>query len=394
MGLPVLEGPLVLWSVLLETCYNNSMKILYVITSTQTGGAEKALASLVSETVKQHHVKVVCLKPLGAIAQELENSGAEVVSLNLRGFIPLGVVKKLQQEIISFQPDIIHAMLFRGIEFTRLACAGKGIKLISTPHFDISKKNYILRFIDKLLKDLDTLTIAESFSTARYLVEAQNYRKDKVFLLPNGADKTVFFRDKELRNSMRLKYGFAQDNVVFISVARLALVKDPLTLLQAFRNVWRNRSSARLVYVGEGEERIKLEQFIHQSGMEKAVYLCGEQSNINAWLNMADVFVLASVEESLPIALLEALRVGLPCVVSKVGDMPLWVEHGKNGFVVPPQDILLLSCFLTELLSGKIREEMGKQSLAISQRMTDTSPQYQQIYQQVFLNSFHVKTNL
>ena len=369
------------------------MKILYVITSTQTGGAEKALAELVMQTVKEHQVKVVSLKPLGPVAQELEKSGAEVVSLNMKGIIPFGIVKKLQAEILSFQPDIVHAMLFRGIELTRLACAGKGLKLISTPHFDLSKKKFILRFIDKLLKDLDTLTVAESFSTARYLVEKQHYQKDKVFLLPNGADKTVFFSDESLRRNMRTQYGFTADNTVFISVARLAPVKDPVTLLQAFRNVWRGNSAARLVYVGEGEERPKLENFIRQSGMEEAVLLAGEQRDINAWLNMADVFVLTSVEESLPIALLEALRVGLPCVVTNVGDMSLWVEHGKNGFVCKPGDILLLSCFLTELLSREKREELQRGGVNISQRIGDTSPQYQHLYQQIYVNSFHVKTN-
>lgn len=370
------------------------MKILYVITSTQTGGAEKALAALAAQTVKEHQVKVISLKPLGTVAQELKASGAEVVSLDMKGFIPFGVVKKLQAEVASFRPDIVHAMLFRGMELSRLACAGKGIKLISTPHFDFSKKNFILRFIDRLLKDIDTLTVAESFSTARYLVEKQRYRKNKVFLLPNGADKAVFFRDENLRTRMRKQYGFTQDNTVFVSVARLASVKDPITLLQAFRNVWRTRSSARLVYVGEGEERAKLEEFIRQSGMENAVLLAGEQGDINAWLNMADVFVLTSVEESLPVALLEALRVGLPCVVTKVGDMPLWVEHGKNGFVCNPGDILLLSCFLTELLSREKREELEAGSEEIARRITDTSPQYQHLYQQVYFNSFHVKTNL
>lgn len=369
------------------------MKILYVITSTHTGGAEKALASLVAQTAKENSVKVVCLKPLGIVAQELEKSGAEVVSLKMKGIFPFGMVKKLQAEIDSFQPYLVHAMLFRGIEFTRLACAGKGIKLISTPHFDISKKNFILRFIDKLLKDLDTLTVAESFSTARYLVEKQHYRKNKVFLLPNGVDKTVFFRDESLRANMRQKHGFTQDNIIFISVARLAPVKDPITLLQAFRNVWRSHPLARLVYVGEGEERLKIENFIRQSGMDQAVLLAGEQRDINAWLNMADVFVLASVEESLPMALLEALCIGLPCVVTKVGDMPLWVEHGKNGFVCKPRDVLLMSCFLTELLSWDKREEMGKVSEEISCRITDTSLQYQHLYQQIYLNSFHVKTN-
>lgn len=369
------------------------MKILYVITSTQTGGAEKALLALVSQTVKQHTVKVVCLKPLGQVAEELRQCGAEVVSLSMTGVIPLGVVRKLEREIKSFQPDLVHAMLYRGIQFARLSCAGKGIKLISSPHFDLSKKSFFCRFVDKMLKDIDTLTVAESFSTARYLVEKQRYNKNKVFLLPNGADKSVFFRDDNLRKTMRCQYKYQPENTVFLSVARLAPEKNPITILQAFRNIYRVSPQARLVYVGEGIERGKLEDFIRQSGLEEAVLLAGEQHNINAWLNLADVFMLSSIEESLPLSLLEAVRVGLPCIVSNVGDMPLWVEHGKNGFVVNGGDISLFSCFMTELLSAQKRKEMERESETISQRITDTSPQYQHLYQQVFLNSFHVKTD-
>ncbi len=368
------------------------MKILYVITSTHTGGAEKALVALVKESLKENQVKVVCLKELGPVAQEVVAAGGEVVSLKMKGIFPFGIVKKLQAEIDSFQPDIVHAMLFRGIEFARLACAGKNIKLISTPHFDLSKKNYLLRFLDMLLKDLDTLTVAESFSTARYLVEKQKYRKNKVFLLPNGVDKTAFFPDSSIRSVMRKKYGFTPEHTVFISVARLSFVKDPLTLLQAFRNVYRLNPLARLVLVGEGEEFAKLQSFIQQSKLEDVVLLAGGQTNVNDWLNMADVFVQVSVEESLPLSLLEALQVGLPCIVSKVGDMPLWVEHGKNGFVLPPKDITLLSCFMMEVLSDTKRDEMKKHSVEISQRITDTSPQYQHLYQQVLTDSFHVKT--
>jgi len=368
------------------------MKILYVITTTDLGGAEKALSGLVSHLSKENKIKVVSLKPLGAVAAELRRAGAEVVSLNVTNFLPFGIVKKLQAEIAAFEPDLVHAMLLRGIEFARLACAGKGIKLLTTPHFDWAKQPFWIRFVDKMLKDLDTLSIAESFSTARYLTEKQHYRKDKVFLLLNGADKTVFFQDETLRREMRTRYGYASENTVFISVARLDSVKNPMVLLQSFRNVWRSHPSARLVYVGEGDEYAKLKFFIQESDMQEAVYLAGKQENINAWLNMADVFVLASKEESLPLSLLEALRTGLPCVVSKAGDMPLWVEHGKNGFVCALGDITLLSCFLTECLSAKRRTEMGGESIKRAEKITDTFPQYQHLYQQVLVNSFHVKT--
>ena len=132
-----------------------------------------------------------------------------------------------------------------------------------------------------------------------------------------------------------------------------------------------------------------MENYIHQSGMDKNVILVGEQADINAYLNMADVFVLSSIEESLPLALLEALNVGLPCIVSHVGDMPLWVEHGQNGYVFNPGDITLLSCLLNLLADNQqARIEMGAKSLAKAAQMTDAFAQYQQIYQQLIGGQF------
>ena len=369
------------------------MKILYVITSTETGGAEKALLGLVRFMLSENTVRVVSLKSLGPVAADMQQAGAEVKTLQMHWYNQGSVIRQLAEEIKTFQPDIVHAMLYRAIEYTRMACAGKNIKLVTTPHFDLSKKCFLFRWMDFLLKDLDNLTVAESFSTARYLINHQKYLKEKVYLLPNGADPAVFYPDISLRAKMRQAHGYQPENIVFISVARLAPVKDPITLLQAFRNVFRTHPMVRLVYVGEGPEREKLGVYIRANQLEGVIALAGEQTDINAWLNMADVFVLPSVEESLPLALMEALLVGLPCIVSRVGDMPLWVEHGKNGFVFTSGDITLLSCFLTELAQNSVlRRQMGEHSRTVSERMTRTSPQYQHLYQQLINGRFHVKT--
>jgi len=364
------------------------MKILYVITSTETGGAEKALSALAQETVRQGHtVRILCIKKLGRIAEQLQQNGLEVKTIYSK--LPGQIVRKLKAQMADFRPDIVHAMLFRAIELARLACDKNSVKLVVTPHFDLSKKNFLFRLADRLLEVKDTLAIAESFSTAEYLIKQQGYPKNKVYLLPNGIDKTQFYRDESLREKMRKAKSFHVKTVVFLCVARLSPVKDPLTLLQAFRNVWLRNKETRLVYVGEGQERSKLEAYLRQNGMEKTVFLEGEKDNINDYLNMADVFVLPSKEESLPLALLEALQVGLPCVVSRVGDMPLWVEHGQNGYVFNPGDITLLSCLLNELADNeKLRREMGEKSLEKAAQIIDSFTQYQQIYQQVVTGEF------
>ncbi len=362
------------------------MKLLYVITSTDVGGAEKALESVVRVVGQGNTVRVVCLKPLGPLAADIRSSGAQVVSLNMTG-AGVGIVSKLAREIESFQPDVVHAMLFRAIEFARLACAGRKVKLITTPHFDLSQKPFWMRLLDRTLKSTDTLSCAESISTYNFLLQKQGYAKAKTVLVENAVEKSLFFKDNFVKSRMRKEKQISDSQVAFICVGRLAKIKNPQTLLRAFLKIVPNCPNAILIYVGEGPERAALEKWIKEHDLSNKVILAGAQQNINDWLNLADVFVLLSKEESLPLALLEAQQVGLPCIVSRVGDMPRQIEHGKNGFVCNPQDEILASCLMTELYSNsKLRQEMGEYSLQKSRQKQDANSKYQQIYQQVVSN--------
>ena len=368
------------------------MKILYVITSTDVGGAEKALLGLVRCMAKNQQVKVISLKPLGKIGVQLKETGAQVVSFNMKG-IGLQAVGRLKREINSFQPDIIHAMLFRAIEYTRLACQKSSCKLLTTMHFDLSKKNLFLRKMDSFLKHKDFISLAESKNTFNFLVQKQKYPKGQVFLIQNSPEKYLFFNDLSIRNTMRSHFGYTTQNCIFLSVARLVQEKNPQLLLDAFSQVFQKHPSARLVYVGEGYERQKLENLVQKKNLQRAVLLAGEQKNINDWLNMADVFVLPSVEESLPIALLEALKTGKPCIASAVGDIPLWVKTGENGCLVPPRrkkDLVKALSFCVE--NPLLREKMQKNSLKKAEKIKDSIEEHQLLYQKIMEESFHVKT--
>ena len=359
------------------------MKILYVITSTDVGGAEESLVSLVKTISPHHTVRVVSLKKYGPLAAELKALGASVTSLNMTG-VGLGCVAKLKKEIESFKPDIVHAMLFRAIEFARLACAGRHVKLVTTPHFDLSQKPRWMRWLDCTLKNIDAASTAESVSTFNYLRDIQHYPPSKTALIANSVKKSLFFKDNSIRAQMRQKNGFSEKDVIFLSVARLAPVKNPVKVLQAFAQIVPGCPHAKLVFVGDGTLRNDLENLIKVNFLEKKVLLAGEQKNINDWLNMADIFVLFSKEESLPLALLEAQQVGLPCIVSKVGDMPKQVEHGKNGFICNSQDEMLLSCLFTELYENeKLRKEMGSYSIRKAGDKKDSFKQYEQLYKRL-----------
>ncbi len=341
------------------------MKILYVSTSTDMGGAETALKALALAAAEAgHEVKIISLKPLGSVGKDMRSRGLDIVSFELKGKLRLlenaGVFARLLQEIKNFSPDIVHAVLFRAIQFCRSAKKKIPFKLITTPHYDLSKKGWFLRLWDRGLKDMDDISCAESQSTADFLIQKQRYKKEKVRLMLNGVNTAFFAPNGDLARKTREKLGFSPQDTLFVCIARLSAKKNHQLLLESFSAVKAKNPRIGLILVGDGPENANLKEFAYQRHLEKDVCFVGEVSNVYPYLLASDVFVLPSLEESLPISLLEACSCILPAIVSKVGDMPLVVRHGENGFVFNGTDPVLLSVLMAEMCQNKsLRKEMG-----------------------------------
>jgi len=363
------------------------MKILYVITTTDCGGAEHALLSLAKAARQAGHTpKVICLKPAGTIAAQLRASEIEVISLDVKNKFSLsewaGALARLIQEIQNFQPDIVHGFLYRAIQLCRQAKKRISFRLITTPHYDLSKKNYFLRMRDRGLKDLDDLSCAESQKTADFLTEKQKYNPDKVKLICNGVDSSFFSPDAQVRAKMRKELNVLPEEVVFCCVARFAKEKNLPVLLQSFAVLYAKNPLVRLVLVGDGPEKPILEAFLAKNGLKNAVLQVGEVKDVRPYLQAADVFVLPSLMESLPLSLLEACACGLPALVSQVGDMPLVVRHGESGFVFNAKDPVVLSALMAELTENTdLRKKMGKNARTRTERKyPPAEPKYLEIY--------------
>lgn len=373
------------------------MKILYVSTSTDMGGAETSLRSLALFAKKAgHSVKIISLKPLGSVGKDIISQGIEVVSLNLKKKANMlenaGVFARLVEEIENYRPDIVHAILFRAIQFCRSVKKKTPFFLITTPHYDLSKKNWFLRLWDRGLKEMDDISCAESQMTADYLLKKQRYNKDKVCFIANGINTQLFSPNDGLGRKTREKLGFHSKDIVFICVARLSAEKNHQMLLESFAAVKAKNPKIGMILVGDGPENAKLREFVYQRHLEKDVCFVGEVSNVYQYLLASDVFVLASFIESLPISLLEACSCQLPAIVSKVGDMPLVVEHGKTGFVFNGKDPVILSTLMAEICQNEnLRKQMGLSARKrIKQKYSCPEEKYLDIYKKT--NSFHVKT--
>jgi glycosyltransferase involved in cell wall biosynthesis len=149
--------------------------------------------------------------------------------------------------------------------------------------------------------------------------------------------------------------GKTAETVLF--VGRLRTRKAVAVLVEAFAAVVRQRPQARLVLLGDGEQRAALEAQIARLGIGAAVDLAGAvpRAATVEWLRRADVFCLPSTYEGFPLAILEAMAEGLPVVATRVAGVPEAVEDGASGLLVPPEDDRALAAALLALLGDAER---------------------------------------
>jgi glycosyltransferase involved in cell wall biosynthesis len=133
-------------------------------------------------------------------------------------------------------------------------------------------------------------------------------------------------------------------------VARLAPEKGIPVLLEAFAPLAHERPDLQLVIVGDGRERGELERLAQRLHIEHAVEFLGYQDAVESILVTLDLFVLPSLTEGIPLALLEAMGAGLPAVATAVGGVPEVIENGVSGVLVPPNDPLALRTAISSLL--------------------------------------------
>lgn len=140
------------------------------------------------------------------------------------------------------------------------------------------------------------------------------------------------------------------DGALILSVARLVWFKGLHNLIGALPDIARSHPDTRVLLVGDGELRAELEAQARDLGVSHMIVFAGERDDVPDLLRIADIFVLPSVSEGLPISLLEAMAARLPLVASRVGGIPELIEDGRTGRLVPPNDPAALGLAILSFL--------------------------------------------
>lgn len=346
-------------------------RVLHVITGLGTGGAEMMLYKVLQSTCRTIESRVVSLMKANATASRIEALGIQVSYLGMdQGALPgFPTVMGLLRATRDFRPTVIQGWMYHG----NLAAWFAARQQVPRPRliWNIRQTLYGLHLEGRLTQWIIRLGARLSISPKSIVYnswvsseqhETLGYEKAGRVIIPNGFDLTAFSPDSASRTAVREEFGLPQDEFLIGHVARHHPMKGHKHLLNAASRVISRYPSTRFLLIGLNvtADNTELVTQIDALNLRDRVVLAGERSDIPRLTAAMDIAVSASEwGEGFPNVVGEAMAVGVPCVVTDVGDSAAVV--GECGRVVPPGDSEALAAAICELLTlaPEFRRQIG-----------------------------------
>ena len=193
------------------------------------------------------------------------------------------------------------------------------------------------------------------------LVELGVAPRERFAVIRLGIPLAERLADESADADYRQLYGIPREAFVVGWVGRMTGVKSTSAVLEIVRAARDEGVDAVLCMVGDGPDRVRLEQLAHELGIARSCYFVGYQEDVAGYYRLFDAFVLPSVTEGTPVSAIEALASGTPVVANRVGGVPDVVRDGVDGFLVEPEDVRGAARRLAELAADpKLRARMGE----------------------------------
>lgn len=335
---------------------NEPIRLMQITHDLAIGGLQQVVVNLCLTIDRDRfHITVLCLRALGPLAQEIEQLGIKVILLpqNEQGtdyFSFLKVAKILKAEKIQ----VIHTHNTQPLIDGTLGAlfSGKKKRIIHTDHARQfpDKKRYM--FAEWCMSHFVYKMVGVSEQTTANLRKYERISARKLMTIENGIDGSRFDITIDI-DAKRKELGLPMDGPVIGVISRLEKVKGITYLLQAMPEILKKYPQLTLLVVGDGSERVALEEECLHLGIQRHVVFVGSRSDIPEIFQVLDIYALPSLSEGLPLGLLEAMAAGCPVVVSKVGGIPNVVEDNKTALLVEPEEISTLIHRTLELLSNR-----------------------------------------
>ena len=336
-----------------------AIPVAFVVNNFDVGGLEKVVLSLLRRIDTDAFVPyAVCVDGPGKLFADVPLPRERILVLDKKGAKKFGP--------FSFDPSVLTTMakffFANGIRVVHahnlapLVFAGLAARLVMPrPKVVYSEHNQIYSASDthaarfKHYVKLADKVVAVSYDLERTLARRASLTKN-VQVIHNGIDGKRFTRDESAISRIREELGIAKDEFLVGTAVVISKQKGIIHLLGAAEQVLARDPKVRFAIAGDGPLRKELEERAKPFG--DRVKFLGYRSDIPHFVSALDCYVLPSLWEGLPLALLEGLAIGVPLVATTVGGNPEVIVPGENGYLVPPKDETALADALLRVKEG------------------------------------------
>ncbi len=313
---------------------------------------------------EKYDVLVGCLKRRGPFLSEVEATGLPVHEFPISSLKRWSTVVWLDRLIKFFRDehiDVVHAFDFYTDLFAGTAAYLADVPVIIASRRELAgDRSLAQQWGIRLACQLADAIAANSCAAGSRLTGLFSEHPEKVRIVPNGISLGEFVGQKPAED-VRREIGAGEGTQMVGVLAALRPEKDLGTFLRAAAEVHRARPEARFVFIGEGNERPKLEAQARELNIAEHVLFLGDRRDVPDLLHALDVFALSSATESFPNAILEAMAARRAVVATRVGGTPELVEEGVTGYLVPVGDAEAMARRIVELIHDPAkRRAMGE----------------------------------
>ena len=324
------------------------MKILYVITGLGMGGAEHVVVNLADTLDRQGcFVKIIYLTGDALVLPTSDN--IDILPIEMKSYFDfIRAYFKIRLIVRSFEPDVIHSHMFHANIISRLLRLTTGVKkLICTAH-NTNEGGRLRMLAYRLTDKLSTISTNVSDQAVASFIKKGAVRKDRMISIANGIDTDVFCFNSNDREEKRSELDI-ENKKLLLAVGRLDTQKDYPNLLRAISILSRKRDDFKVFIVGEGPSKTKLHEQVIKLGLDDSIAFLGLRRDVRKLMSAADIYVMSSAWEGLPMVILEAMASELFIVSTDCGGVRQAV--GEAGIIVESKNSTLLAAELDKALS-------------------------------------------
>jgi glycosyltransferase involved in cell wall biosynthesis len=366
--------------------------IAQVLHTLDVGGAEILAARLARQLAANYRFLFFCLDGLGSLGEELRDEGFTVRVLNRRPGLDWICSCRLAALVRRHSVDVLHAHQYTPFFYGAFSGVfGRRPPIVFTEHgrhqpdYPRRKRMLANRF---LLRKRDRV-IAVGAAVRHALIANEGIAPQRVGIIYNGVPLDCFqvSLTEKARAAVRSDIGVSPDDLVVVQVARLDYLKDHGTAIRAIERVGRTCPRARLVLVGDGPERGRVEDLVRSRELGGQVRFLGQRSDVPRLLAASDIVLLTSISEGIPLTLIEAMAASRPVVSTRVGGVREVVADGETGLLAPAGDDAALAEQILRLANDPDRRErmgqLGRQRADSLFREKTMHERYDRIYREL-----------